>query len=297
MSNITYKMQPAGHEAPAPRRKYPEPDRKLKDAFERYLGLAVDMKYPADRSCHAYCNSCRDDLYKYANSLLEGIHVTPEEAHGLLIVRELKDNEKDCAGFFLSAIYNKSDVKEIVYDLDIELSNLAYKLSQDRAFINRGNGYDYSGTQAQGIIINYVEGKNLNSITACYAGEGSVVTYGAIAYNAYNDDDDELIETVSLNVTVSEKVRIHGLQSNPGIDEGISFSIWPHARASYHVWKHEMCKFPELQEYVDKLKARFEQGRNNYRIVLETVRSLGSEPHEKIRQDLVDILKRADKDI
>jgi hypothetical protein len=56
-------------------------------------------------------------------------------------------------------------------------------------------------------------------------------------------------------------------------------------------------RIPELRSYFDNLVSCFEKGRNDYRVAVETVRSLGPKPNEKIRQDIETILKRADKNV
>ncbi len=268
--------------------------RKLEELFETYLKSAVTMEYPANWRCHAYCNSCRDDLYAFAGSLLEGSTVAVEDAHGLLSKRELNELEKKCAGFFLSAIYNKSGVKDIVYDLEAKVPNLAYKLLQDKAFINKGNGYDYSGTQAAGIIINYVENKDLTSITAGFAGSGPVVTYGSRAYSDYEDDDGETIETVPLKVSFTKELVICGIHGDPIIDNNVFINPNRNRYARNIILKEEIDGILELRGYVDALKATFEQGRRDYRIVLDVLRGLGAQPQERIKQDITDILRRAD---
>ncbi len=265
---------------------------KLLTAFETYLKSAVDMESPSNRSCHAYCGSCRDDLYEFAGSLLEGSSVSVEEAHGLLLKREMSDSDKWCAGFFLSAVYNKSVERDIVYDLEIKVSNLAYKLSEGSAFINKGNGYNYSGTQAEGTIINYVENKNLTYITAGFAGSGSVISYGARANSDY-EDEGKSIETVPLKVSVTNELVIRGINGDPIIDNDIAINLGRNRYGRKIILKEKIDKIPELRSYADDIKLKFEQGRHDYRMVLDTVQSLGAEPHNKIKYDIIDILQRA----
>jgi len=279
----------AGHASP----NYAEPDKKLKDLFEKYL----DISQRRDYSGFYYDYMCGYGLYDCASSLLEGIQATSEEAHGLLFNRELSEVEIGRAGCFISAVYNKSEEKKIFYNLEIKVSNLAYELPPDKVFVNRGNGYDRSGTRAKGLVINYVENKKLREIDSGFEAKGSVVAYGAIASANYVDCDDEVVETGDMKFSfVNQQLNIRGPFGDPRIGDDISFntSIWANTKVIY---KEEISKLPELCEYVGNLKSKFELGRLDYNVVVETIRSLGPQPHEKIKQNIADILRRAGKDV
>jgi len=296
-SEPAYKMQPAGHDAPAHRRTYAEPDGKLKNAFEGFLSFAEKTNYPID-DLTIWDDRARDNLYECAQRLLEGLRVTPEEAHGLLLTRKLNGMEYKYVGYFLSAIYNKSDAKEIVYDLDFKICNLAYRLSQERTFINRSGGYHNSGANAQGIIINYLENRNLQSIFAGSGARGQIITYGADADAFYYDDEDNYHSIMaSFDVSVVEKVNFSLDRSNILIQESLHITNPPYSNSTLVIVKEEINKIPELRQYIDDLQGKFEQGRRDYHIVIETIRGLGPQPNKKIRQDLVDILKRAGQDV
>ncbi len=297
MSDSAYN---AGHEAPASGRKYPEPGRRLRDAFERYLGLTPG---PLDLHNDYDYSGTLDYFDRHAKNFLEDIMATPEEAHGLLLVRELKGKEKEIAGFFLSAVYNKSEAKEIVFDLETEVWNLAYSLANDKVFINRGNGYNRSGTRADGLVINYLENRKLGTIFAGSCGSGQIITYGADVVAHYHDDEDNYHSLMApLCVSVLEQVeirvnhrRIHLDGSSIHIDNRLSIDKDKHY--SYLFVKEEIDKIPELRQYIDNLQGKFEQGRRDYHTVIETIRGLGPQPHEKIKQDIVDILRRAGRNV
>lgn len=292
MSEPVYKLQPAGHEEPPAKRKYPEPDRKLRDAFEKYLSLTPER---LDSNIDYHYSGTLDYFDRHAKNYLEDIKATPEEAHGLLLARELKGREKEIAGFFLSAVYNKSEAKDIVYDLETEVWHLAYSLSPDKAFINYGNGYHLSGTSSKGIIINYIGGKKFTTIGAGFFAKGPIITYGGLADPSYYDGDDELIQTGwSLHVSIDDNVNISGPWGLSICDKYVSFEKNFPSQSRHHFSRNEIS---ELSEYVHNLAERFKKGTANYRIVLETLRSLGPKPHEKIKQDIVDILKRAGRDV
>ncbi len=273
-----------------------EPDKKLSDAFDKYLSMAK----PSDARL-IYDQRCRDDLYLLASSLLKDLQVSPEDAHGLLRGRNLSADEKDHAGFFVSAVYNKSDVSDIVYDLDVEIHNLAYCLPENKAFINKGRGFQYSGTKAKGIIVNYVApGRFVN---AGFAADGPVITYGAQPSTGYwvgdfDENDESFVDSVSLDVSLDKILCIKGSYEDPKISDVLSIKKNKYSELPGLILNEdEIRKIPELYNYVSNLKSRFEQGKNDYRIALETVRGLGPKPNEKLRQDLVDILKRAGKNV
>jgi len=294
MKKLAYKMQPAGHEQPAPRRKYAE-NRTLREAFEKYLALVAKTNFRL-----IYDQMCRDDLYALAANLLKGVQVSVDDAHGLLLERGLSEEERSYAGFFVSVIYNKSDLSDIVYDLDVEVCNLAYALPAPKAFINKGSGHWGSGTKSTGIIVNYVEkGKYF---TAGFAADGSIITYGGKASTGYwvgdFDEGEDFVDSVSLEVCLDDCLRIAGRYKDPEINQDLSIRRDPYYEHTRRVIKkEEISKIPELQEYINNLKDKFEKGRHDYRIVVETVRALGPKPNDKLRQDLLDILRRAGRDI
>ena len=293
MFDNPYKLESAGQEKSAKGRNYTAPGKELRDVFEKYLDFS--KKQDGDK---LYDCIERNDLYDGATGLLKGIQPAIAEAHGLLMAREFSMKELHYAGFFLSAVYNKSDEKDIVYSLEIETPNLAYRLSRDRAFINKGNGYRDSGTNAKGIIINYCENKKFNCVMAGYFAKGPIITYGATAHATSYDDDNDCGETSPLKISLTDRLHINVLQHCLIIDEGIYLTRGPDTWPPCHLLsKKEVSKFPELRAYVDNLKSQFERGRNDHQLVLETIRKLGYKPHMKIMRDIADILRRAGKNV
>jgi len=293
MKKLAYKMQPAGHEQPAPKRKYAE-NRNLRDAFEKYLASVAKTNFRL-----IYDQMCRDDLYLLAADLLKDLQVSVDDAHGLLLERGLNAEEKSYAGFFVSVIYNKSDLSDIVYDLDVEVCNLAYALPASKAFINKGSGHWGSGTKSSGIIVNYVE--KAKYFTAGFAADGSIITYGGQASTGYwvgdFDEGEDFVDSVSLEVRLDDCLRIAGRYKDPEITDDLSITRDHYEHTRRVIKKEEISRIPELQEYTSILKSKFEQGRHDYRIAVETVRALGPKPNEKLRQDLLDILRRAGHDL
>lgn len=273
-----------------------EPGRELKNVFEKHLDFVSKLEYPGhDYLQNKFEHYCNLRAYLHAGKLLEGMCVGADDAHGLLLTRDLSDVERYAAGFFLSAVYNKSESKEIVYDLDVKVENLAFKLSADKAFINTGNGNDSIGTCAQGIIINYAK-KSL--FHGGFQADGPFITYGGSHYSDHYDEDDLEIEDSCLIVTVKDKVDIRALGS-PAIYGPVRFDSIVCSPVSIGNIMLDVFidRIPELRSYIDNLVGRFEQGRNDYRAVLETVRSLGPKPNETIRQDIETILKGAGKNV
>jgi len=313
MSDPAYKMQPAGHDAPAPRRNYADPDIRLKNALHKYLDLAVKIR---DKEKYA---PVHHSLFKCANSCVESIQATPAEAHGLLLAREFNEQEKEFAGLFVSAIYNKSDAQEIVYDLDVDVNDLAYELPEDKAFIHMGCGIEkYKagrrerfGLEAKGILVEY---RKSESCFSAYQSQISpTLTYGL----------DSCVQTGkicsprALCVSVKDNLNVTGYEAscagrismgyetrdwkaNSGTWYDLSlFDIYP-IYATYPVYygyyvfnNKKTYAVPEVRAYVDNLISQFGLGRDDYRIAVETVRKLGTRPHEKIRRDIVDILERS----
>ncbi len=276
--------------------KCAEPDVRLRDAFDQYLSMAK----PSTARL-IYDQRCRDDLYLLASGMLKDLQVSNEEAHGLLLERKLSADEKDTAGFFISAIYNKSDISEIVYDLDVEVRNLGYCLPEDKAFINKGNGFQHSGTKAKGIVVNYV-GK-IPCLIAGFAADGCVITYGARPSTGYwvgdfDENDESFVDSVLLDVSLDEVLCIKGSYEDPVISDALSIKGNKYSELPILVLnKDEIGKIPELHGYVSNLKSRFEQGKSDYRIAVETVRALGPRPNDKLKKDIVDILRRAGKNV
>jgi len=263
-----------------------ESDKKLKELFENFLDYAA--KNDCELKCADFPSYTRqrkyyDLAYSYAGNLLKDVHTSVGEIHGLLAKRELSKRERCHAGFFISAFYNKSELADIVYDQDIWVENLAYRLPADKVFINLGSGYENSGTESDGIIINYVRGGESSEISAGYCARGAMITYGADATSEnyvidYGTDGLELVETASLNVVVNKEVEIHQIKNYYPFN-GLSAK--------------QIVKIPELRAYVDNLVWIFEQGRSDYKSVVKAVRDLGPNPKEKIQNDLFDIVKRS----
>jgi len=272
-----------------------EPDLKLRSAFDKYLSMAK----PIDARL-IYDQMCRDDLRALASDSLEGLQASVEEAHSLLLRRGLSSEERSHAGFFLSLIYEKSNVNEIVYDLDVEVHNLAYCLPENKAFINKGQGFQYSGTKSKGIVVNYV--KPGTFLTAGFAADGPVITYGARPSTGYwigdFDEGEDFVDSVSLDVSLDEVLCIKGSYDDPKMSDVLSIKKNRYSELpSLILNEDQIRKIPELHDYVSNLKSRFEQGRNDYRVAVETVRGLGPKPNEKIKQDIDDILRRAGRDV
>jgi hypothetical protein len=273
-----------------------ESNANLINAFDKYLSMAQ----PNDARL-IYDQRCRDDLYMLASSLLKDLQVSPEDAHELLRQREFSADEKDHAGFFVSAVYNKSDISDIVYDLDVEIHNLAYCLPENKSFVNKGNGFQYSGTKAKGIVVNYV--KQGTFLTAGFAADGPVITYGAQPSTGYwvgdfDENDESFVDSVSLDVSLDKILCIKGSYDVPKISDVLSIKKNKYSELPDLILNEdEIRKIPELHNYVSNLKSRFEQGKNDYRAVLETVRGLGPKPNEKLRQDIEAILQGAGKNV
>lgn len=152
MSEPVYKMQPAGHDAPAPKRKYPEPDRRLAQTFETWLSRMSPLWVPIAQLRYELL----DQHYEAAVNLTANLQVSQAEAHSLLIKYQ-EHRLIECAGVFISAIYNKLPDKEIVFDLILEKSPkyLGHRLALGKSLINRGKLDEKAGHKSSSPVVNY----------------------------------------------------------------------------------------------------------------------------------------------
>lgn len=247
MSQLAYKFKGAGHDEPERKREYVEPDSRLSEAFEKWAATLV-------------FNHEKD--YERAVELLEGIDATVEEAHSLLIKYQ-DHKEIRQSGMFISAIYNKVPEKVIIYDLDVPVDFLAFKLNA-KTFINNGTTKNNMGIYAQGNIINngatydqmgaYAKGNIINNgTTGAYLGvcaKGNIINNGTTDY------------AMGLEV----KGNIINIGKAP---------------------VKKTTSIPELKQYLDNLKIQLTNP--NMDEVLKVLETL---TEEKLSKDITDILKR-----
>ena len=172
MRESIYHFKPVGHNTPDQKRNYPEPDPRLRKAFKEWFKEVEDV-------------TIRDldeqviDFYNKALELTKDLEPNIPEAHSLLVAYQ--DHEKiEYAGLFLSAIYNRSPEKEIVFDLHLQNPpyGLGYKLRKGKRLINRGKAGIGLGYMALGAVINYDKAGDWLG----YRAPGVVINYGKTGY-------------------------------------------------------------------------------------------------------------------
>lgn len=314
---LAYTLKPAGYDAPAEKRIYPEPDCSLAKAYETWLKL-MNREY-ASGTAHLH--------YAYAIKLTKGLRTSVDEAHSLL-VRYQDHPFAEHAGLFVSALYNHHiPDKEIVFDLNLEKPTdwLGYKLRKDKVFVNKGKTGTLLGTEARGIIINCGEaGRDMGWWSNCslinYGEVGRCVGWGCGA-RIYDNSYSPIIVNCGkachdfggntsvpiLNFGEAHSIgdAAHGLVANSGKvshrsyrdADGCIITQSPVKMSTKFEGKLiglEDCKqMPELVAYLDSLKQKFETGRNDYRTALAALDGLGPLPGNKIESDVKTILKRA----
>jgi hypothetical protein len=99
-----------------------------------------------------------EDDYNWSENLLKGLeNLLVADAHAAVIALQ-DDNNIWNAGLWLSAVYNRSPDKLIVYDLQLPEDKtpayLGYRLNEDKVLVNSRNAGDWMGYYASGVVIN-----------------------------------------------------------------------------------------------------------------------------------------------
>jgi len=325
MSEPVYKMQPAGHEAPAPRRKYPEPDSKLAEAFENWLKTVKDKRHTGGR--YETIDEIRDK-YIEARNAVRGLDCTIDEAHALLFKH--RDNSRiSFAGLFLSAVYNLSKDKEIVLESIIpEIEEIGYKLTADKTLVVYPQS-SCAGYHSAGNLILYGDSK----YAAHDARGAAVINYGK-AYKPCDVSDVLFVNLGEINYDIRyirkgvalnygliklEKdwhPKAHqplfllqaGEYQNRNFEDWMYYSSWLEGVSVVLGVKDESAEltlrradctwenFPlgmssELIYDIRNLGLRFAEGRTDYKKAIKLLNEVGD--CTKVMQNFEQILKRA----
>lgn len=272
---LNYNFRPAGHMAPPAQREYKEPNWILERIFEAW----TNHLYRYNRNGKVLSHP---DSYEHALELTKNIKPSVPEIHGFVLAHRHHRDIKD-AGYFVSAIYNQSDEREIIWDFDIELNYLGYKLPADKLLINYGETGEHLGCEASGSVINYGKtgirmGANLEGlvINCGEAGEemglfdqGQIINYGK-AESMPEEAGDYII-------CIKDPESFFGITGFTDIVREL-------------VLKEADCRqIPELIQYFDELKVLLDAGKNDYR-ALTAIPSA-----DKMKADIENILRRARK--
>ena len=290
MRESIYHFKPVGHNTPDQKRNYPEPDPRLRKAFKEWFEEVEDINY------------FPPNLYNLALELIENLEPNISEAHSLLVAYQ--DHPKIYwAGYFLSAIYNRSPEKEIVFDLDLENPphGLGYRLPKGKRLVNRGKAGDWMGEWASGVVLNcgeagYGMGGGVSGIVLNYGKVGNGIGYGApgvvINFGETGHDTGEGTSGLVINCgKANERMGEFAKGTILALKDPISFGDISKAKL---VLRAEDCKkIPELGEYLENLRRTLEVGKKDYQAVLAWLEGLGEEPKERIESDIEKILRRA----
>jgi len=332
LERMAYKMQPAGHERPQDKRKYEKPQNKLKEAYEKWLGLNNYPHYDAVRGNE---NKCWNSVLP----LTKNLELTLADVHGLLI--EYGDDLKPhLTGLFASALYRKVPEKEIIFDLPLE-QNLHYvglhlpegktlisriptghNLGQGAAgtIVNESHTWNDLGINSTGIVINYGDaGENV-----CSGAKGPIINYGgcngdfastskAITVNLGRAGTGfaDGLQGTAINLGIAREfmgrdIGFNGLLVNygkagPGLGDGGEGTILCFKNPESYgeditrnvIKKPKQCaKYVELRKYLDNLKIKLEKGRNDYKVAIELAKQLNE---AIIEQKLPKDIKQRDK--
>lgn len=284
LDQLAYKMQPAGHEEPEKRRKYPEPDKRVADALENFLDTYTFI-FVED-------NKPRIEAYVRISAQVRKLQVQLQEAYGCVL--KLQDHPNIAsAGLFLSAVYNNLTDKVFEYDLDLPLRGFGYCLAEGKIIINKGKlGHD-AGYFAQGHIINFGEAKEIGAYSS-----GILINYGKAASIGWPSGNiamnfGEITEFMATgNGIVINAGVAHKMHDAFGIGLAIKKTERHYAQKEgpgQFLNEEECSKMPELFEYVENIRKAFEPSKHDLSTVIKAV---DSNPVWKIKQDVHEILRR-----
>jgi len=295
---IAYKMQPAGHDAGHPRRKYSKSSSKLARAFEKWLN---SHQNDDERLPHP--------VYTSAEELLNSIDANIDEAHSLVIKNQ--DNPGIAnAGFFLSCIYNKSNEKQIVYDLNVPLSGIGYKLPENKSLINKTHGSHNLGHQAAGVIVNYGNYERENSCFA-FNSSGIFVNYGEIKGELGRNSTGYIINCGDFHGTFCPMSRglgisLEGIAILPANEAHTAILVDYDEKGYAAVHGHRGIECPpedsitaeeskvlmRVNDHLTEMKKDFAKGKEDYNAVFDALKKY---PKDEVRQYLVNAIAEAYK--
>jgi len=191
MSKLAYKFKGSGFDAPEEKRKYKQ-NRELADTFKKWLEIS-------GRDSENYWHN-----YKLAIKMTKNLEISVTSLHALLVAHQ--DHKYfEHAGIFASAVYNQVPDKEIIYDLELDLTNIGLYLSKDKTIINTGIAGGVFGHMSEGTVIN--KGKAGDSLGAdatglvvnmghagAFMGSGAsapIINYGAVSEMRDNNLPDQ----------------------------------------------------------------------------------------------------------
>jgi len=296
LEQMTYKMQPAGHEAPQPRRKYSEPDRRISELFEAWLMGRLSAKSPL-----AEYEAVTEGIMQLQKT---GWQPSINEAHALLLKYQDHPN-LDHMGVFISAIYKLQSEEYIVFDVDLNKKPIALGFYLDRnktliacsptaydlGFFSSGTILNYStpgpNIGGHGLFVNYgrMDGFNGNSQSATF------VNLGTNDVRATQGDFYEIDYTncESIKQSCLEEATYERLLWDDKL-LGRNRMLIKNNLILDHLKKDTKKTMPELADYLRKLKELLEPGKNDYKEAIKILenckQNFGKTLRIKISEDL-----------
>jgi len=283
MSNLelmTYKMRPAGHEEPAPKRKYSKPDKRLHDAYVKFV-----RKFDDPSPIIVLTDTRYNEIYDEACRLVRDLKPTIDEICSL-ILSNIDDPALPQSGLFISALYNKAKEKEFVYALDIPIHSMAAKLPKNKVFVNRGNLGHHAARDSEGTFINL-------GTTRSYMGranQGIILNYGTTDFHSAMDSQGLIFHFEHIPNSFGWPFRGGFTVKYDTKDLLYEKYGARHISQKYHP------PIKELWEYLKNLEEKLKPGKDDYKQALKVLTEFGDDPQKKIMQDITDFLHRG-KDV
>jgi len=301
LEQMTYKLEPAGHDAPAPKRKYTKPDRKLAQAFKKYL---ASSKQVFTTTSHSRAIDCIRNLERD----IKNEQITADELHSLLH----KYADHPCiitSAPFFSQTYNLMPQRTFFLDIDIgkPLEGIGCYLNPDKILVVlTGTGRNL-GEKSKGTILNYGQAKDDH---IGHGNQGLIVNYE----NTYAMGGNEVLGTVINQAERSSRLLLLRDQTGYLIDyapkrkmSGVEkenndahiSGFKEDSKKNYAIYKMLRTKkplVPKVWDYLQKLKILLEPGKHDYKKAVSAIETLGTNPAKVIRETLDDLFKGSDYD-
>lgn len=276
---MAYKMEPAGHEEPPKKRKYGQQDsnmKKLIPVFEQWLNYMDRVVVQPTKLQHTIRLPGRSH-YEKAEILLEGIDVSIPEAHVLAL--QYQDHEAIFeAGLFISAMYNKSADKIIVYDLELDrkLRHLGFQLPKNKTLINKVNAGEEFGELALGTVINYGAAYTLGTHSS-----GPVINLGEVKYGLAYGNNDTVINYGKAGISALERAKGTAIMLQEPKTYGDHLENVRILKAA------DVEKIPALEKYLADVNEKLMNAKDDVKLL---VKEFGKHPGHTIEHNIYRIL-------
>lgn len=335
LEGLAYKLEPAGHESPPVKRICKTADRKLAQLFEDYLNKyhwnrdnygktekAIKGLNVSVTAMHALLIAYQDhkNLEEGAGEFVSAVYNKVPDKE---IIFDLKiDVQIEKLGMMLAK--NKTLINKAVVGDYLGAEAEGTIINESKAgntmaveaqgpVINKGITGHFFGENATGVLINYGFSESIGGDSDNVDGEKKtypvIINYGkALHVGTFcnslivnlNDAGDALAQNAlkdSLAINFG-KVKRLGSASKGYVVAASKPEAFGAKLYVKRLVKEDDCKYvPELRKYLNNLKAKLMEGKNDYRIALRAVKDLGPNPNIKMAKDIDAILKKAGYEI